>query len=361
MMNIAILNKTLLKGGTEKQALILSKLLTEQKANVSLINWSCGKADPEYLDYIKNNSIRYFALKGNPIRKFFRFINIVRSEKAYFILSYLTLPNFVSGFSKLFLKNVIRIGGIRNEKLPYYKFFFEKWIHNSLNDATVFNNYSARDKFTKRGFKSEKIFVIQNAIMADQINGVEREPRPEIRIVTVSRFVRQKDFRTALYSFNELIKRNKDKALTYYLLGYGPGEKKIRALSEDLKITDRVKMFISPSNIPDILTECDIYLSTSLFEGLSNSIMEAMAAGLPIVATDVGDNRYLVNEGFNGFLIPCKDVNKIVDKLETLSESEDMRHDFGDKSRILIKNKFSQEKLLENYLKLFSDFQHNRQ
>jgi glycosyltransferase involved in cell wall biosynthesis len=257
------------------------------------------------------------------------------------------------------LKNVIRIGGIRNEKLPYYKFFFEKWIHNSLSDATVFNNYSAREKFIKRGFKSGKIFVIQNAIMADQINGAEGESRSDIRIVTVSRFVRQKDFRTALYSFNELVKRNKDKVLTYYLLGYGPGEKAIRTLSEDLKITDKVRMFINPPNIPDILTECDIYLSTSLFEGLSNSIMEAMVAGLPIVATDVGDNRYLVNDGFNGFLIPCKDINKIVDKLEMLSESADLRIDFGNKSRLLIKNKFSQEKLLENYLKLFSDFQHN--
>ncbi len=126
MMSIAIFCKTLLKGGTEKQALILSKLLSEQEKDVSLIIWSIEKIDPENLNYIKNNSIKYFALKGNNIKKFFQFINIVKDEKISFILSYLTLPNTVSGVSKLFLKNVIRIGGIRNEKLPYYKFFFEK-------------------------------------------------------------------------------------------------------------------------------------------------------------------------------------------------------------------------------------------
>ena len=118
-------------------------------------------------------------------------------------------------------------------------------------------------------------------------------------------------------------------------------------------------MLINPSNIPDILTDCDIYLSTSLFEGLSNSIMEAMVAGLPIIATDVGDNRYLVQDEFNGFLVPCKDVNKIVEKLEILSESKILRSDFGNRSRNKIKDNFSQEKLLENYLNLLSEFRHN--
>lgn len=191
MKSIAIFCKTLLKGGTEKQVLILAKLLAEQKNDVSLIIW-CNKIDSDNLNYIKSNSISYFALKGNPLRKFFRFMEIVRDKKISFIFSYLTLPNLVSGLSKLFLKNVIRIGGIRNEKLPYYKFFFEKWIHNNLNNATVFNNYSAKDKFIKRGFNSNKIFVIQNAIIIDHADGKIKSHRSDIRIVTVSRFVKQK-------------------------------------------------------------------------------------------------------------------------------------------------------------------------
>jgi glycosyltransferase involved in cell wall biosynthesis len=87
--------------------------------------------------------------------------------------------------------------------------------------------------------------------------------------------------------------------------------------------------------------------------------MEAMVAGLPIVATDVGDNKYLIKDGFNGFLMPCKNIGKIVEKLELLLQSEDIRNDFGNRSRTLIKSKFSQEKLLENYLNLLSEFQHN--
>ena len=189
-----------------------------------------------------------------------------------------------------------------------------------MNDASIFNNFSAKEKFVKRGFNSNKIFVIHNAIENTQTANFIKDIRSDIRIVTVARFVEQKDFRTALYSFKSLIDRNKNKVFNYYIIGYGPLEKEIRSLAENLNIMDRVKIFINPSNIPDILKNCDIYLSTSLFEGLSNSLLEALVTGLPIVATDVGDNKYLVKDGFNGYLSACKDIDSIVEKLEYLIE-----------------------------------------
>jgi len=356
MMNIGIFCKTLLKGGTEKQALILSKLLAEQKYNVTLIIWS-DKIDQENMSFIESNSLNFMCLEGNCLNKFYRFIRILRDRNITLVLSYLTLPNVISGLSRIFIRDIKRIGGIRNERLPYYKFIFERWIHNFFNDATVFNNYSAKDKFIQKGFRAEKIYVIQNAISPIKVNGSARRENSEIRIVTVSRFVKQKDFRTALYSFNELVHKNTDKRFSYYLIGYGKGERKIRAITSALKLEDKIKLLINPSRIKDILMECDIYLSTSVFEGFSNSIMEAMAAGLPVIATDVGDNKYLVKDGFNGYLTPCKDVKMIADKLSILARSEHLRTDFGIRSRTLIESKFSQGNLLNEYLNLFSKLQ----
>lgn len=359
MRSIAIFCRTLLKGGTEKQVLILSKILTDQKTDVFIINWCGKKLDPEYYDFIKDNSIRYFAIKGNYLSKFIQFLKILRDQKVSIILSYLTLPNFVSGLSRIFANNITRIGGIRNEKLPFIKFLAERWIHNNFNDATVFNNFTAKGKFIKKGFNPEKIYVIHNAILPIQLNGGPREKGSDIRIVTISRFVRQKDFITALNSFSRLIKKDKEKSYRYYLAGYGPGEKLIRSLSSELKIEDRIELLINPANIYEILTGCDIYLSTSLFEGLSNSIMEAMVAGLPIVATNVGDNKFLVRQGYNGFLLPPGDIEGIVGKLELLSRSEKMRKEYGKNSRTLVENTFSENILLENYLNLFKKFRTN--
>ena len=354
MPAIVIFCKTLLKGGAEKQALTLSKLLTEKNTDIILINWRGKKIDSANLSFIKNNSIKYYGLIGNPITKWIHFHKIIKSEEVTIILAYLTLANCIAGISKLLNRKLLTIGGIRTEKLPFYKFFFERIAHNILNDATVFNNFSAKNKFIKRGFNPAKIHVIHNAIHVPPL-GKNNKPKDGINIISISRFVRPKDFQTALYSFKKLLEKNSDKKLKYYIVGYGPRENEIRLLIRNLNLNNMVEVLVNPPNIPDILKSCDIYLSTSLFEGLSNSIMEAMVAGLPIIATNVGDNQYLVKESYNGFIVPCKDINAIVDKLEYLSDFEDVRKEFGQNSHIIIEQGFSEEKLLESYFKLFSN------
>lgn len=354
MNPILILCKTLTKGGAEKQALILSKQLADKGKEIILVNWSGDKIDKSNSDYIQNNAIRYKGLYGNIIMKLFNFQRVIKNEKISLILAYLTLPNFVGAISKLFNRKIRTIGGIRTEKLPFYKFLSEKIVHNYFNDVTVFNNYSAKIKFTKRGFNPGKICVIHNAIHAPELeksNGY----KDGINIITVARFVKPKDFPTALNSFKHLIEKNKDEKFKYYIVGYGPMENEIRLLVRQLNLNKEVEILINPPDIQDILKTCDIYLSTSLFEGLSNSIMEAMVARLPVIATDVGDNGYLIKNAYNGFIVPCGDVNSIVEKLEYLAYNDKKRHEFGNNSYRIIKNEFSEEKLTKNYLKLFSE------
>ncbi len=222
--SIIILCKTLAIGGAEKQALTLAKLFSGKGLNTVLINWCGDIIDSRNSNYIMNNSINYVGLQGNKVRKFIQLLKVIKKERGNIILSYLTLANFIAGISKLFNKNLISIGGIRTEKLPAYKFLFDKLTHNYLNDATVFNNYSAQNKFVKRGFVPEKIVVIHNAVHLQQV-GKENKPSNELTIISVSRFVEPKDFRTALYSFKEVIENNKGKRLKYCIVGYGPLER----------------------------------------------------------------------------------------------------------------------------------------
>jgi glycosyltransferase involved in cell wall biosynthesis len=352
MHSVIVFCKTLVKGGAEKQALLLSRLLTEQGIKITLISWCGDKVDETNLEYIKKNSIKYSGLYGNPVNKFIEFKKIINRENVSIILSYLTLANTVAGISKLFNGKLLSIGGIRTEKLPFYKFLFERLLHNRINDATVFNNYSAKDKFERRGFNPEKIFVIHNAINIPVID-IGRRPEGEIRIVSVSRFVKSKDYKTALYSFKKLIGNCPGLNLKYLIVGYGPEEAKIRELASHLNLNNEVKIILNPRNIPELLQGCNIYLSTSLFEGLSNSIMEAMASGLPIVATDAGDNKYLVKDGINGYLTPLKDIDMICERLEFLSKSEDMRMEFGNNSLSIIRDGFTQNNLFDNYSNCF--------
>jgi glycosyltransferase involved in cell wall biosynthesis len=203
MMHIAIICKTFLKGGAEKQALILTKLLVDKGIDVILINWYGEKVDQRNLKFISDNSIRYYPMSGSYLKKLKKFQKIIQVDEISIIISYLTLANFVSGVSKILNRNIITIGGIRNERLPFYKFLFEKLIHNYLNDATVFNNYSAKEKFERRGFNPNKIFVIQNAIELKNPQPDSKISNGEIKIITVGRFVRQKDYELSLIHISE--------------------------------------------------------------------------------------------------------------------------------------------------------------
>jgi glycosyltransferase involved in cell wall biosynthesis len=354
MPSILIFCKTFLKGGAEKQALTLTKLLTERKIKTILIIWSGKKIDPFYLEFIKNNSIRFIGLKGNPVKKTIRFFEIIKEEKITIILSYLTFANTFAGITRLFNKKLFTIGGIRAEKLPFLKFISEKIVHNYLNDATVYNNYSAKNKFIKKGFNPEKIHVIHNSILVSPIQKRNKN-KNEIIIISVHRFVSQKDIPTALHCIRMLMDKTRKEKIKYRMVGYGPLESEVRLIIAQLDMIEDVDIIINPQNIPELLNSSDIYFSSSLWEGISNSIMEAMVAGLPIVATDVGDNTYLIKDNFNGFIVPKKDISLMVEKLEYLISSEKIRTQFGTNSYSLIRNEFSEEKLLDNYLQFFDE------
>jgi glycosyltransferase involved in cell wall biosynthesis len=353
MPSVVIFCKTLLKGGAEKQALTLSKLLTEKGINVILISWCGTHTDPSNLGFIRDNNLRFIGLQGNSIKKISSFLKILKKEQITIVLSYLTNANFISGISKFFIKDLVSIGGIRTEKLPYYKYCFEKLMHNHLNDATVFNNFTGMEKLVLKGFNPSKIHVIHNTI---QIPAGEKKTSAtgDVNIISVCRFVKSKDFRTALGAFKKLIDNKPAKNIKYMIVGYGPLENDIRQMVSNLGLQNSVEILINPPDVAGLYKKSHIYLSTSLYEGLSNSIMEAMVAGIPIVATDVGDNRYLIKDGFNGFLVPCGSADQIAGKLEYLITMDGIRNEFGKNSRSIIENEFSEEKFLENYFKLFS-------
>lgn len=355
MSSIVIFCKTLVKGGAEKQALSLAKLLADSGLNVVVVSWSRRKVDTQNKKFIDDNSLRYYGLSGSFPRKFGQFNRILKEENAKVVFSYLTLANFIAGISRFFIKDLITFGGIRSEKLPFHKFLVERFIHNHVNNATIFNNYSARKRFERRGFDPMKVFVIHNSINTPVAISPAKSENI-ISIITVARFVKAKDFKTALLAFKQLTCSVNDKMIRYTLVGYGKEETRIRSLVNSLDLDSRVDLIINPPNVSDYLKSANIYLSTSLFEGLSNSLMEAMVAGLPIVATDVGDNSFLVREGFNGYLVPPRAVDQIASRLESLARTEEQRQIFGVNSSSLISEEFNEERLITSYLQIIGKF-----
>ena len=127
-------------------------------------------------------------------------------------------------------------------------------------------------------------------------------------------------------------------------------------LIEELDLKDRVILLGSVPNeqLPEIYNAADIYVSTSLSDGSSLSLMEAMCCGLPVVVTDVPANLEWIREGFNGLIAERKNIDSIADRLIKLLSSDKMIKQFADNNLKIAEEKIDIKK---NYKKLIVLYQ----
>jgi len=106
---------------------------------------------------------------------------------------------------------------------------------------------------------------------------------------------------------------------------------------------------LSQSQIRSLWCRMDIAVCPSLSEGMSNAILEATAAGKPIVATRVGGNSELVRDGINGYLVPPNDPCRLADSVVTLLKNHEKRVEYGRKSKTISSMEYSLESMFDQY------------
>ena len=253
----------------------------------------------------------------------------------------------------LLIKKTIFIGGIRSSFLPKKKIFLNRAACNLLNKKTVINNFSGVEFLKKHKFNISKLEVIPNGIEVP-INEVIKDDENIVKILSVGRFDVSKDYYTSLDVIAELLKVSKQK-IEYTIVGYGELENDIRTIIENKKMGNNVKVVINPSNIDDYYRNASVFLQSSIFEGMSNTLMEAMTFSLPIITTDVGDSKILVKNGDNGYVCEPKNRSQILEKLRILVKDEKKRVQYGENSYKRILNDFSIDVFSKKYINLIEN------
>ncbi len=138
-----------------------------------------------------------------------------------------------------------------------------------------------------------------------------------------------------------------------FIVGVGPSEPEIREAVAACDAEDRVTFLGSRTDVTEILPLFDTFALASASEGISISILEAMAAGLPVVATRVGGTPLLVDEDATGLLVPPGDAEALGRALEHLARSADERHRMGTAARERARDRFSIERMTHDYLQVF--------
>jgi glycosyltransferase involved in cell wall biosynthesis len=229
----------------------------------------------------------------------------------------------------------------------------------------------SRDKLEElTGIKSDQVRVIENGVdtnffkpLSSQFQREELRrsldlPEKALLIGCVGALRPVKDhvgLLQAFAKFQSIIEDQTARENYLVLVGDGALMPELREISRGLKTGDRVLFLGRRTDVARILPALDIFVLNSKTEGMSYAMLEAMASGLPIIATDVGANRELISHGMEGYLYPPGDLNSLVNYLISLHDNESLLFKMKDRARAKVVNHFSLERMVSSYSQLYRD------
>jgi glycosyltransferase involved in cell wall biosynthesis len=221
-------------------------------------------------------------------------------------------------------------------------------------DRLVAVSHDMRDHFIgPLGFAPTRVVVIHNGIdITDDRNSNGAGPRSQMVVGSAGRLFPVKDYLLMVKIARELCGEGK----IYFTLA-GDGVERM-ALEGSIKEFGLAETFTLKGNVEDMdsfYCELDLYVNTSLHEGIPMSILEAMAHGLPVVAPKVGGITEIIADGVEGFLIPTRDPRDFAEKCLLLQRDPALRMRMGLAARARVEGDFSAPAMAEQYRRLYHE------
>lgn len=201
----------------------------------------------------------------------------------------------------------------------------------------------------------ERIEAIRNAIPMDAYlavpEQVQHAPNAGPLVTNIGRLNPQKAQRLLLDAAKLVLAQRPD--AHFMIVGQGRLEDQLKEHARALGIAERVTFTGVRHDIPDILAQTDVFMLSSLWEGLPVTAVEAMAAARPVVLTDVGGNRDLVEHGLHGLIVPPGDTSALAQALVYLLGNDQLRRDMGHAARERVRRDFSMETFVHRHEALY--------
>jgi len=236
---------------------------------------------------------------------------------------------------------------------PGWKKKYQKMFRSSAHFIPLCQ--SMREELIKLGAKSENNHIVHVVVDTDDFPFRERKTGGRVRFITVARLIEKKGHFVLLNAFKKLVDR--DLPVELEIVGFGELREKILERVEELGLKDKVTL-TDPSGVGDYfsflkekLLEAHIFVLPSIVaqnadrEGTPVTIMEAMATGLPVIASNLSGIPEVVEEGKTGFLVPQKDVEALAEMMTYLAQNPHLWSELGRAGRQRVEKHFSQKTL----------------
>lgn len=353
MKKIIFVTISMRGGGTERVISILANCMVEMGHDVTIMMI----ADPT-VEYELDSRVGLKCVSGSTggsalgrIKRIWNMRSEFAADKNTKIISMGTVSNLFTLVASLGLKNPVVISE-RNDPnrlnhRPIKK--YEVCLRNLL--------YRKADKLVLQTPDTVEIFpdvikkksiVIANPIPDGMPTPLKVEERDKT-IIAAGRFIPSKNYKMLIDVFTQFSKQFPEYVLKIF--GKGDGEADIRKQIQELQMQEKILLCGFSDKLYEELGKGGIYISTSDSEGLSNSLLEALAMGIPTIATDcpVGGTRMCIKDGINGFMIPVRDESALLKRMEQLASDLELRKLFS-KNAIQIREEYSEARITKQWM-----------
>ncbi len=349
-MKIMFIIPSMTGGGAERVISVLANEFVSRKIDVKIL-MTAGDDNVYQLD--KRIGVTQIGERtsGNIWKRAERIVKmrrIFKQNRDYILVVFEPYTAFFACLAKTGLKMKM-ISSERNDP----KSFPDRGVQNYAylhSDKVVFQTEEAMQYFQKRIQRKGR--VIANPIsnkLPDIYTGKRRNT-----VVAVGRLEKQKNYVNLLYAFRDFVQKYSDYVLHIY--GVGVLKQELCILAEKLGISENVVFEGFHEDILNEIRDAGMYVLSSDYEGISNSLLEAMGIGLPVISTDCpcGGSRMCIQDGRNGLLVPVGKTEALREAMEKMAGSGELASRLG-QAAAEVRDRFSLQRIAKQWLDLLCE------
>jgi glycosyltransferase involved in cell wall biosynthesis len=360
-INILRVVSNLGTGGVQMRLVSLLPYIDNKKFNISV----CSFKDGPLKKKLTKAGFKVFIVprrfKFDPIC-IMRLIKIIKSEKICIIHTHTHKPNTTARIAAILARVPVIIANEHN--VDEWKSLFQKLIDCFLalfTDRIIVVSKGVQKFCQSTGIPSCKFHLIYNGVEIDKFKNKKfRETkRKELGVYentcvigTIGRIHPQKGHEFLIEVVEKLLIEHK--SLLFLIIGKGYLKEELIRKIKSLNLSKNFLFLGEREDIPELLSCMDIFVLPSLREGFPNTILEAMASSLPVVATDVGGVRELIIQNKTGFIMPPANTSALYESLSKLIQDKNLRERMGNTGYKRVKD-FSIEKMAKETEKLYEE------
>lgn len=358
-----LIDELITKGGTEKHLWDLAHGMAERGHEVAVVALSedtFGErfAREKKCDYQCLAVRRIYDLNG--LKGFLELVSLLRRSGTQILQTFHTASDLIGPLAGyLARKDIVTVSSRRD--LGYTKssrHVRAQRFSNRFVNYVLSNSLAVQESVVEsEDVQMEKLKLIYNGIEVQpflmsrvaELHGEGASPslQQEFFVGTVANLRFVKGVHVLLKAAKILVEKYSD--IHFLIAGDGEEKKRLELLCEEYGLGERVSFNGWFEDVPEFLSRLRIYVQPSLTEGFSNSVLEAMATGLPVVATKVGGNREIIDTGREGILVDANDYVGLAGAIDILYQDKNKRIAMGEQARNKVVKGFTLEGMLNSY------------